>query len=54
MFCTNDTLVIKWPTDITYGAGVTAVPVELKHELEARIATKGAALYIVMFSHMPP
>ena len=54
MTCTNNTLTVSWPTDVTYDGGVVEVPSELTQALNDRIAAKGRAFYLVMLTNTPP
>ena len=52
--CTNNTLTVSWPTDVTYDGSVIEVPSELTEALNDRIAVKGRAFYLVMLTNTPP
>ena len=54
LFCTNNTLTVGWPTDVTHNGRVVEVPSELTQALNDRIVAKGTAFYLVMLTNTFP
>ena len=52
--CTNNTLKVSWPTDVTYDGSVVEAPRELTEALNDRIAAKGRAFYLYILTNTPP
>ena len=56
MECTDDKLIVTWPTNLSYGATVTEFPTQIKQILTQRLAIAGQhpMLDLVIFTLSPP